>query len=76
MLFLTGKIVEHILIENINIFILCQKYSSKHVFELINSVNEAKMAHMNILVNDNKYQNTMGIVIITDMITDMRWRKN
>ncbi|HAN19006.1 MAG: hypothetical protein A2X13_11575 [Bacteroidetes bacterium GWC2_33_15] len=44
-----------------NIFILRQKYSSKHVFELINSIHDTqKMENMNILVNDIKIPKYYG----------------
>jgi len=44
-----------------NIFIVRQKYSSKHIFELINKINnENRLENMSILVNDIKIKKYYG----------------
>ena len=46
---------------NANIFMIRQKYSSKHVFDLMNSAQvKQKMQHVNILVNDLKIPKYYG----------------
>ena len=44
-----------------NVFIVRQKYSTKHVFELINKIHHDKrLQNMNILVNDIKIKKYYG----------------